>query len=151
MDWTTDRPTKPGYYLRVNAGHGVTMHRIDKRGKWTKPCPTLLRSFVILLDTLSELPSRKSPAPISKKSSTKPYDPPHWSTDLLLDPAYRICGQSTAFPLIPSLSCLRARCQRVAGRYRDLCRLGPDPKALFLVRQSGLAGRALQPYTLTIC
>jgi len=64
--------------------------------KWTKPCPTLLRSLLILLDTLSELSNRKFCAAISKKSSTKPYDPRHWITDLFLDPAYRISGQSAA-------------------------------------------------------
>ena len=34
MNWTTDRPTKPGYYLRVNAGHGISLHHITKRGRY---------------------------------------------------------------------------------------------------------------------
>ena len=34
--------------------------------KWTKPWPTLLRNSIVLLDTLSELPSRKSLTPIIK-------------------------------------------------------------------------------------
>jgi len=33
-EWKRQIPTKAGYWLRVNAGHGVSMHRIDKRGRY---------------------------------------------------------------------------------------------------------------------
>ena len=28
LKWTREIPKAPGYYLRVNAGHGVTMHHV---------------------------------------------------------------------------------------------------------------------------
>ncbi len=31
MDWIKKVPDKPGYWLRVNAGHRVQLHLIEKR------------------------------------------------------------------------------------------------------------------------
>jgi len=34
MEWSREIPTRPGYYLRVNAGHKVSTHHIEKRGRY---------------------------------------------------------------------------------------------------------------------
>jgi len=33
MTWTRRIPTRPGYYLRVNAGHRISLHLIAKAGR----------------------------------------------------------------------------------------------------------------------
>lgn len=33
MQWTKETPKAPGYYLRVNAGHQISMHHVEKRGR----------------------------------------------------------------------------------------------------------------------
>lgn len=34
MQWTMNIPKVPGCYLRVNAGHQVSMHHVRKQGRW---------------------------------------------------------------------------------------------------------------------